>query len=148
MTRATEHSWTIVIQGADRSELSEAFRSSPWKDSWYERMSLLDDGDPDAGYVVTLAIPDLDTLIAALKCVGHLKPTYGMALCGQAEFGSLRARSSLCTKASGFDVSSFTLHRTVASFGSEMESKVSEAEKALGELRVLVAQNEARAEDA
>lgn len=142
MKEASEHKWVLVINGADRGDLSAAFRGSQWQGSWHERMSPLEDGDPDAGFVVTLPIPDLDTLIAALKHVGHLRPTYGIAFYGSAEFGSLRANYSLCTKGSGFDVSSSVLHRTVESFGSAMEARLTEAEKALAELRMLVAESE------
>lgn len=142
MKQASEHKWGLVINGADRGELSAAFRGSQWQESWYERMSPLEDDDPDAGFVVSLPIPDLDTLTAALKCVGHLRATYGISLYGSAEFGSLRANYNLCTKGSGFDVSHCVLHRTVKSFGSAMETRLTEAEKALGELRMLVAESE------
>lgn len=142
MKYATEHKWGLVISGADRGELSKAFCASQWKDSWCDHMSPMKDDDPDAGLVVSLPIPDLDTLIAVLKCVGHIRATCGISLYGSAEFGSLRANYSLCTKDSGFDVSSSVLHRTVKSFGSAMETRLTEAEKALGELRMLVAESE------
>lgn len=142
MKQATEHKWGLVINGADRGELSTAFRDSQWKDSWCDHMSPMDYDDPDAGLVVSLPIPDLDTLIAALKCVGHIHATCGISFYGSADFGSLRANYSLCTKNSGFDVSSSVLHRTVKSFGAAMETRLTEAEKALGELRMLVAESE------
>lgn len=142
MKQATEHKWVLVINGADRGDLSKAFRESHWKDTWHDRVSPMDDDDPDAGYCVSLPIPDLDTLIAALKCVGDIRATLGISLYGSAEFGSLRANYSLCTQDSGFEVSSSVLHRTVKSFGSAMETRLTEAEKALGELRMLVAESE------
>lgn len=142
MKQASEHKWGLVVNGADRAELSAAFRGSQWQKSWCEMMSPLDDNDPDAGFVVSLPIPDLDTLIAALKCVGHLRPTHGISLYGSAEFGSLRANYNLCTKDSGFNVSHCSLHRTVKSFGSAMQTRLTEAEKALVELRMLIAESE------
>lgn len=141
MKQATERKWGLVINGADRGELSKAFRASQWEGSWYDHMSPMGD-DPDAGYCVSLPIPDLDTLISALKCVGHIRATCGISLYGSADFGSLRANYSLCTKDSGFEVSSSALHRTVKSFGSAMEIRLTEVEKALGELRMLVAESE------
>lgn len=142
MKQASEHKWGLVVNGADRGELSAAFRGSQWQESWYERMSPLEDSDPDAGFVVSLPIPDLDTLIAALKCVGNLRATYGISLYGSADFGSLRASYNLCTKDSGFDVSHCALYHTVRSFGSAMETRLTEAQKALGELRTLIAESE------
>jgi hypothetical protein len=139
---ASKHDWTLVINGADRGELSKAFRGSQWEDSWYERASLLEDHDPDAGVIVSLSIPNLNTLVDALRCVGHIRATHGICLCGNADFDSIRASYSLCTEDSGFAVSDCTLHRTIKSLKSPIMIQIAETENALSKLRMLIAQSE------
>lgn len=141
MKQATKHEWRLVINGAERSELSRAFNDSQWKTTWPNHMSRFDDSDPDAGYCVSLPIPDLDTLIAALKCVGHIRATCGMSLCGNADFASVRGAYSLCTRDSGFEVSSSVLHKSSKSSVSAMESQLTQAQNAIAELRMLIAES-------
>lgn len=143
MQHAKECKWGVVVNGADRGELSRAFSGSEWQDTWTDSMSLLDDSDPDAGYVVTLPVSDLNTLVAVLRCVGHLRPTHGISLYGNADFGSLRASFSLCTVESGFTASDCSLSRTGGSVGSVIESKLTVVDKSLGELRILLAERDA-----
>lgn len=139
MTEAKEHCWKLCISGADRRELADAFRESQWKDSWFDRASLMDDEDPDAGMNISLPIPDMDTLITALKCIGHLRPTYGINLWCDADYGPFKASASLCSTFGGFAVSSAMIHRSHESLKLEAVKLLGEAEAALGELRNILA---------
>lgn len=142
MKEATENKWGLVISGADRRELSDAFRGSQWKDTWTDHASPDDDSEPYSSISVSLSIPDMDTLIAALKCVGHIRANHGISLYGDADFGSLRAGYSLCTKGSGFSKSSCHLQHTSKSLDTEMGKRLTKAQKALSELRMLMAESE------
>ena len=141
MNQATKQEWRLVINGADRSDLSSAFRMTKWEKTWYDHSSLFDDSDTDSGYIVSLPIQSINDLAEALMRVAHLQATYGIALHGIAHFGELRFNYSLCTNDSPFEVSSCTLSRYGKPLKSEINSRVSDAEKALADLRLLLAEN-------
>ena len=141
MRTAESHRWTLQLDG-DRRELAEAFRGSQWEDDWYNRSSPIEDDDPYSAVNVSLPFPDMNTLVEALKHVGHLRPLYGINLHCNADFGCFRVASSLCSTESGFAVSSCTMHHTAKSIKSEAMQKLADAEKSLGELRNLIAAKE------
>lgn len=142
MKHAEKTEWTLVLNGADRSELLQAFRGSQWEKRWAERMSLLEEDDPDVGYVVPLDIPDLETLIAVLKFVGHLKPTWGMALSGKADFTTISVNFSLCTKDSGYENAGCSLHDTAVSRKSAIAAKIDEVDMSLEDLRQMIVESQ------
>lgn len=79
MNQATKQEWRLVINGADRSDLSSAFRMLKWEKTWYDHSSLFDDSDTDSGYIVSLPIQSINDLAEALMRVAHLRATYGIA---------------------------------------------------------------------
>jgi hypothetical protein len=138
MKQAIDHKWKLVIGGVDRSELGTALCSTPWNDYWPHHASPVDDDDP---YTIQASIPieDMDSLIVAIKAVGHLRADYGIVLYCDSDFGEFKLNVSLCQKASGYRESSSTFHRTVKSLEGKAVNLLTEAERALSELRDVLA---------
>lgn len=143
MNIATNPTWRLCIQGVDRADLRKEFQGSQWENTWHELASPMGDDDAYSTLCVTLPIPDLDTLTEALSRVINLRPDHGIALYGDGKFSTVTANYSLCTKASPFETSSCTLHRTANSLKSDLAGKIDVAEKALSELRTMIAESEA-----
>ena len=106
---ATDSKWSVVISGVDRSEASTAFRDSVFKDSWFANASVMHDDEPDSGLIVTIDVANLTDLMRCLKCCRDLHPAFGIQLCVYANFGSVKANFSLCTKDGAFLESSCVL---------------------------------------
>lgn len=139
MKISDKHQWRLVISGVDSSELSSAFRDSRFADEWVNHANQMDDTDYYAGISTSIEIPDMETLIVALKCVGNLRPSHGINLCCDADFGTFKTNCTLSMSGTGYAETSATVHRTGKSLDLEAIEKLSDAEKALGELRNLLA---------
>jgi len=136
---STKTQWRLTLNGADRSELSTALRGTKWND-WPYQASLLDDDDPDAGYVLNFDLASMDDLVEVLSRVGHLRPVHGTCLSVNGDFGTMRVVASLCTLASGFTPVDCHIHRTAKSVQIETIKKLDEANRALSDLRDLLVQ--------
>ena len=139
MKQANEQTWTVVFSGVDRLEMSKAFRGSVWQDTWFDRASRTDDGDDEAAMIVSIDVANLDELTAILKCSESVRPSWGIQLAMSAAFGYVRFSASLSTKHGGYLESSASMNQTAASVGSEIDTKLSQVDTLLHEIRILCA---------
>lgn len=140
MKVAKDKNWRLVLDGEDRGEFAKALRGSRWEKIWHNHVDPHDDEDLDQGYVLSLEIPDLETLIDALSRLGHLRPTFGMGLFGSAGFETVVTRCFLANEAYPFEPAGFTLESKHNSGDKAIQDQMENVENAVEQLRMVIAE--------